>query len=207
MRLYPALLLLYGAGIASIVAGKYSTFSSLLTVPKIRPTYGEEYPIVLALHPWSVMDRQEIQRLLPGLERSFIPLSNHLSDILRDPLREILPQDANYQECFDRFEYLSALVHADLRNENDDEIWAPVGLFGYRSRLSHRDTSIMNRIQSDFENSTQIYIDSGDGVPTKQVHSTWPPLRAGLFGGSAERFKLIKQEFDELVTRVSRSRW
>jgi hypothetical protein len=115
-----------------------------------------------------------------------------LNDILRDPLRDILPQDANYQDHFNRFEYLAALVHADLGEEKYGEIWAPVGLFGYRSRLSHRDTSIMNRIQSDFENSTQ---------------TTWPPLRAGLFGGSAERFKSIKQEFDELITRVSRSRW
>jgi hypothetical protein len=192
LRLYPALLLLYGAGIASIAAGKYSTFSSLLTVPKIRPMYGEESTLVLALHPWSVMDRPEIQRLLPGLDRNLIPLSNHLNDILRDPLRDILPQDANYQDHFNRFEYLAALVHADLGEEKYGEIWAPVGLFGYRSRLSHRDTSIMNRIQSDFENSTQ---------------TTWPPLRAGLFGGSAERFKSIKQEFDELITRVSRSRW
>jgi len=192
LRFYPALLLLYGAGIASIAAGKYSTFSSLLTVPKIRPMYGEESPLVLALHPWSVMDRPEIQRLLPGLDRNIIPLNNHLNDILRDPLRDILPQDANYQDHFDRFEYLAALVHADLGEEKYGKIWAPVGLFGYRSRLSHRDTSIMNRIQSDFENSTQ---------------TTWAPLRVGLFGGSAERFKSIKQEFDKLITRVSRNRW
>lgn len=188
LRLYPALLLLYGGGIASIVAEKYSTFSSLLTIPIIRPMYGEEIPLVGDIHARSVMDSEDIKRLLPGLENRHTPLSDHLNEILREKFIEFIPQDTLYQECFDRFEYLTALVHANFRNEKQGRTWGPIGRFGWRYNHFYRGISIMDKIQLEIER---------DG-------STWPPLKVGLFGGSTERFKFIKQEFDEIVTKVNR---
>lgn len=42
------------------------------------------------------------------------PVNNHLEQVLREPFREYLPDDEQYIRFFDRFEYLFALVYADL---------------------------------------------------------------------------------------------
>ena len=116
LRLYPALLLLYGGGIASIVAGKYQTFSALLREVIIRGgnidrTVGE------ALHTKSVIE-PAFARDLPGMERHNTPLNDHLFEVLRDPLRDFLPDEIDYERFFDRFEYLFALISADLDRRN-----------------------------------------------------------------------------------------
>ncbi|MBI1930308.1 hypothetical protein HYR99_39410, partial [Candidatus Poribacteria bacterium] len=183
LRLYPALLLLYGGGIASIAAGKYSTFSALLTKARIR--IGDtEGPIVLSLYPGMVMD-ENVGRQLPGMERHYTPLSDHLYKVLREPLREFLPQDIHYQRCFDRFEYLFALVYADLDYDRRNGAWGPIGCFGWRNR--HRpENTIMKEIE----------------LEAKAAGQDWLPLKAGLFDASVERFQVVKTAFDKEIEKL-----
>src|SRR5260370_15608905 len=56
LRLYPALLLLYGGGIAAIVAGQYDTFSTFLTKAMAR-VESKDQPLVLAVNTWEVMEQ------------------------------------------------------------------------------------------------------------------------------------------------------
>jgi hypothetical protein len=52
------------------------------------------------------------------------PLSNPLFEALREPLREYLPDDAEYDNAFDWFEYLICLAHIDqqtTRPQLDEE--------------------------------------------------------------------------------------
>ncbi len=197
-RLYSALLLLYGGGIASIAAEKYSTFSSLLTF-KIMPRHDEEKTLAEYLNIDSVMEPGKIQRSLPGMNNNRrAPCSDYLYEGLRDPLRQILPQDTRYQECFDRFEYLSALVHADLQNERDGDFWILTGCFAWRHR-HYPDKRIMKKIQSEFENSIQTTSGTSGGIGFTREDSTWPPLKAGLFGGDVERFREIKRKYDSRI--------
>jgi len=189
LRLYPALLLLYGGGIASIAAGNYSTFSSLLTIPIVKLEFGDVVPLVRGLDTWSVMESQEIQRLLAGMERRYTPLSDHLYEILREPLKEFLPQESRYQKCFDRFEYLFALIHADIDKESGLSAFGPIGSFGWRYKgLRSSEVSIMKEIDSEAS-------EAGDN---------WPLLKAGLFGGDIERFKSVKLEFAENIKEIIR---
>jgi len=144
-----------------------------------------------------------VQKLLPNMESQFTPLqftplSSHLYEILRDPLGDILPQETHYQECFDRFEYLFALVHADMFNEKYNNLWAPIGCFGWRNRTIP-DKRIMKKIQLEFEKSTQTTTVISGGTPITQEDSVWPPLKAGLFGGDIQRFRNVKQEFDSSI--------
>src|SRR5262245_57370040 len=89
MRLYPALALLYAGGITAIAAGNYANFAALRTKVIARTLSGEQ---PLLLYPQAVVE-QSIGRLLPGLENSYVPMSYHLLDWLRNPLREFLPAD------------------------------------------------------------------------------------------------------------------
>lgn len=174
LRLYPALLLLYAGGIAAVAAQRYSTFAALLTKAKVYKQ-GTDYPLVLKLYPGAVMER-EIRQKLPGMKDHYTPLNDHLFELLREPLREFLPQDRHHQKCFDRFEYLLALVYADIYHKHGGGALGPVGCFGWRR-------SIIKEIE----------------IEVKEAGNEWLPLKAGLFDGATERFQFIKAEFDKQI--------
>ncbi|MCK5342366.1 MAG: SIR2 family protein, partial [Candidatus Heimdallarchaeota archaeon] len=142
LRLYPALLLLYGGGIASIAAEKYDTFSTLLTK---RSVEGND-PIVLNLYIYSVF-ADGASEYISRYENSPTPVSSYLFEILREPLREILPQDVDYQKCFERFEYLLGLIYVDLKEKNDRGYYrGPVGNF-WRKNIYDSANSIMSKVE------------------------------------------------------------
>lgn len=191
LRLYPALLLLYGGGIAAIAAGRYDTFAALLT--KAAATVeSKDQPLVLAVFTWGVMD-EAVGRQLPNMKGHFTPLSDHLYMVLRESLKEYLPQDIRYQECFDRFEYLLGLVYVDLRykqNGNAPEpirVWGPVGCFMWRDGRYSNECRIMKEIE----------------LEVTKAGKDWPILAAGLFDASVERFQFIKTSYDQFVNGVT----
>jgi len=123
---------------------------------------------------------------LPNMQnKKYTPLSVYLYDFLREPLKEYLPLDIRYQECFDRFEYLLALVHADLMDKKEGRLWAPIGCFSWRGRGFYRADipPIMKELESEVATA-------GDNLPL---------LKAGLFAGSVERFQEVKTAFDAMV--------
>lgn len=184
LRLYPALLLLYGGGITSVAAARHGTLSALLTKSVFRDG-SKEYPVVSRLYTWAVMD-QATGRQLPGMERRYSPVSDHLYEVLRHPLREILPEDVQYQKCFDRFEYLLALIYADLHERQTGRIWAPVGCFGWRYH-SYPEGSIMNEIEKE----------------VNAVGDKWPLLLMGHFDGTTGRFHSIASKLAEHIGMLS----
>jgi hypothetical protein len=180
LRLYPALLLLYGGGIAALAHRKYDTFAAFLTKAVARSENGEQ-PLVVSVHIWTVMEHSIAQQL-PDMQKHISPLSDHLYSFLREPLKEYLPLEIRYQECFDRFEYLLALVHADLTRNNQWNVWSPIGCFGWRGRGAMRLDAppIMKVIESE----------------VAEQGEDWPLFKAGLFNGSVERFQETKRAFD-----------
>ena len=179
LRLYPALLLMYAGGLSSTAAERYSTFAALLTRPIVRGP-NREYPLVRRVIPLGVLD-DDLSRQLPGRERSYTPVSDQLFEVLREPLRELLPDDTQYAERFDRFEYLLALVYADILVEQGESLWGPIGRFGRRD-----DYRIARVIESE----------------VTEMGESWKPLRDGLFGGSLGRFQSVKTGFDTILGRI-----
>lgn len=113
LSLYPALVLLYAGGIAALASERYDNFAALLIQPQVKEL-DRIKPPALALYAWAVMDKEFSQQLLPNRGELYTPLSDYLYELLREPLRDVLPQEDRYTRCFDRFEYLLALVHSDL---------------------------------------------------------------------------------------------
>jgi hypothetical protein len=112
------------------------------------------------------------------------PLSSRLYSILRAPLRDFLADDVRYQRHFDRFEYLMALIHADIRKEQGRNPWGPEGCFSWRYGRS-MGYNVFDEIESE----------------ASKAEEGWPLLKEGFFGGSISRFRSVKAEYDEYVSK------
>jgi hypothetical protein len=186
LRRYPALMLLYGAGLAAVVAGNYQAFAAVLTKPKAKNDHGTDVPLCSAVYPIAVIER-DLARLLPGLGRNHTPVSDHLFAKLRVSFRDYLPRDEEYQNAFDRFEYLLGLVYADLtRRDIENGWWGPVGCFAWRGSLFHQEGTTSREIGAEIETGG----------------TNWPPLKAALFGGSVDQARTAKAKFDAFLSQI-----
>lgn len=142
LQRYPAQVLMYGMGLAAVANSNYRFLIALLDQNIRGDSDKPEKQAASALHNVAVLTRAE-QKQLPGREREYTPLSNHLFEVLREPLREYLPDDKAYEDAFDWFEYLICLAHSDQqvtrahlrdeKNKNPDfHLWAPAGRFCWK---------------------------------------------------------------------------
>jgi hypothetical protein len=184
LRKYPALLLLYAGGLAATIAEQFETLRELFVVAKVRCEHRNlEEPFVVAVNQETVMN-QEVGWLLPGMTKQYTPLSDHLVNVLRAPLQQFLPDDSKYQDAFDRFEYFLALAYASV----SDQIGLPLGRFGWRNRRFNNDLHVSKIV----------------GAEVEEFGIDWPPLRAGLFGGTVEGFKAAEAK---VLRRMSEVQW
>ena len=187
MRLYPALLLMYAGGIASIARGDYVAMASLLLRAAVRDGR-EKTPCAQALHTLSVM-QFEAQKFLPGMKNHKTPLSERLSELMRDWLKSLIADPAENAETFDLFEYFLGLVHYDLELSAGGYGWGPIGCFTWRGRhLMDRSPLAPAKLIDEQQAS---------------AGAEWEPLAAGFFGGSEERYRTAKTGFDEFALEAS----
>ncbi|WP_321472882.1 SIR2 family protein [uncultured Paludibaculum sp.] len=187
LQRYPALVLLYGIGLATIAAGNYRLLGKLLPL-KLRPQVGSEPEhVVDAINVTTVIEGDGV-KLIPGQKGKTTPLSNHLDGLLKEPLREFLPDNADYQDAFDWFEYLVALVYVSrtgspeiLQSTSQGDghgVWGPIGCFGWRQR------------RREHGSVAEARREDGQDVP----ESVAKVLESGLFGtGRPSNLELLRQ--------------
>jgi SIR2-like domain len=142
LRRYPALVLLYGMGLGALANSNYRFLKKCLDLSLRVDSYKPDEPTATTLHNQNVL-AMDAQKVLPGREREHTPLSNHLFEVLREPLREYLSDDAMYEATFDWLEFLFCLAHIDLQvtrsqlredkaKDPDFHYWAPAGRFCWK---------------------------------------------------------------------------
>jgi hypothetical protein len=168
-RGYTALRLLYASGLAAISAERFDNLRGLFETP--IPSEGNgQVPILVAINTWNVVRRETLNA---GLGQRFgAPMTQYLSGNLREALREYLPSENVYDRTFDFFEYLLALFYSDVTPDNSR--WCLTGGFAWSLE---RSDNVVSRVSQDVERLGEL----------------WPPLRAGFFDGSVERFKTAEQ--------------
>lgn len=154
-RRYPALLTLYSSGIVAVAASNLHTLRALFFAPRMFHD-GEQFKLIDLLYPASVMESDVAKKLLPSKERARTPLSDHLFDFLREPLREFLPADRDYEYAFNRFEYLLSLVHVHEAQARGGYVTVPIGRFGWQGPL-HRGYQAVAELQNAVENTSAQY--------------------------------------------------
>lgn len=187
LRWYPLLLLSYSGGIAAVAAGKYENLRAILeTKVRSHRSPSEIKPLVSAYLDL-LTDSHDAFKTIPGHERNYVPRSEYLFKLLQPALDDILFLGRDYEQVFDRFEVLLALTCADKVKTEMGQAWGPFGRFAYKFR-------------SRFATSHpygQMVREAAD------MKGDWPPLQAGLFGGSVERFSELAAEYGESIKRLS----
>jgi hypothetical protein len=185
VRLIPALLAEYSAGLGALSAGAEDRLSDILLKPRLRELTRVLRPALLTLHAYGVIER-DVPKMLPGHERKKTPMSDWLHESLRPTFKDLLPDDEDYAAFFDRFEYIAALAHAGLGSTPARvKTWGPVGRFAWRSE---------NAVNGGVLAEVDQEIDSqGD---------QWLLLRAGLFDGSVDKLKEARAGIHKIVTQI-----
>lgn len=115
-------------------------------------------------------------------------MSDHVHDSLREPLRQVIPSDSQYTLTFDRLEYLLGLILTDLRSQREEHdpyiVGHWIGSYGWRYRHGQRGGP-WERVERELADQAE----------------EWPPLQAGLFGGSLGRAKQAVESLNQSITQ------
>lgn len=182
LKSYPALRMLYAGGIAAVANRRFDTLAALFMTPLLNPRTAQEERAVQVLAPFQVMDG-DAGKFLPGLDRRFTPLSDHLFDTIRPAFEDLQIDDSTFQEAFDVFEYFLGLVFSHVSSTRG---WGPVGRLGWKWRSWPSETSKFDRIREEAE----------------LAGADWEPLRAGLFSGQLQEFLEVEERYRKHVLEL-----
>lgn len=220
VRWFPLLPLLYAGGLAAVLRDNYAFLRAIAVDSSVRDPYGSVAAVarahafqpfnssplsaqILALRSSGEVVDQEVVDALASRRRGnrYTPVSDYVHDRLRPKFSGVIPDDEHYDDIFDRFEIILALLIADEgaqalppKGEPPQGPWIPkpvAGRFTWRDRHSRGDQLVERRMWRELNRE-------GD---------RWPPLGGGLFGGSVERAKAAFDEFLEIAASARSRRF
>jgi hypothetical protein len=185
LRWYPLILQTYRAGIAAVDSQRYESLAALLYAPLATTDHHLQSSLLVEAVGKCILElnRTNAWKTIPGHENNYTPLSEYLFKILQPSLDDLLFLGKSYEHAFDTFEVLLALAVADMRAVRDTWVWGPFGRFGWKQHGAG----------APFQRVVQEAADQGP---------RWAPLKAGLFGGSFERFEKVANEYGQQVSRL-----
>lgn len=175
---YPALLLIFAAGLTALAASKFETLLRILTEPMSRRDNHVEL-MILNISSQSVRYPPDPTTGRVDSRRSE-DIGYSIQRILRPHLEELIADEQEYVTIFHSFEYLLGLVISDLSNGSH---WWPAYFARSAFYMQSHPIKVM-----DEEIATQ-----GANLPL---------LRAGMFGGSLDRLAVAKAALDEHLGKM-----
>ncbi|WP_273836945.1 SIR2 family protein [Halococcus sp. PRR34] len=158
---YPTTLLMYSLGIAAVEADNWNLLYDILIETEANPYSSNPKMMIMFAHPFFVSGE------LSSRESTQF-LYNRLEDALRNPLRELIPDDQGYEQSFEELEMLSDMVIVDLFEEiRGREIEYPRSRY-WKLRL---------------------------GEKIEAQGRDWGPLQAGFFGGELGRVETVVERY------------
>jgi hypothetical protein len=177
LRLLPALMCAYAAGVAAVAGEQYEVLRSVLVEAKVAGVGDRDLqPVIAAIVPRIVFEQE---RLIPRPEeREFTPANNLLFDTISPWVADLVGTNYDYIRCFDLFELLSALSFAH-RSGRDNPIW---GCFGWRRQAT---------------NTFEEYLSRGG-----QQGPRWPVIEQ-LFDNDTAKFEEVLARYDEQLSHMT----
>ena len=211
LRAYPRVMVMYAGALGSVARDQYRSLRAITVDAKFRDQ-GNEVPVIGVSNPWipfseisfvasalaiqtdgTPVSDEDIEALRQGRKGVRLsPISDDLHCRLREILRPTVRDDDDYDEIFDRVEVLLGVIAEDAASQQKAAgYYLPDGWTGrytWRSRFAPGGT--FGKIRNEFLSQK----------------SSWPPLTAGLFGGSTERANEAFKVMQDAVDRA-RQRW
>lgn len=188
LRWHPADYYLYTSGVAAVAAESYENLASVLLARVSSSRSGRAEATLLEATidgVWEAM-RANAYKLLPGHERNFTPRSEYLFTVVQPLVEDLLYLGRTYEQAFDRYEALAALVYADLRMQHGRaDAWGPPGRFAWKAKRGYGSESF-----------AEI------GADGERLKDQWPVLQAGFFGGSYSRFEKVYTSFRGFLAQL-----
>jgi len=183
LQLYPGALAFYAVGLGFVTAGNYMGFTALLKA--FQTGAGElNNKIGPAFERLQLQHSIQTDQLNRALGREvYTPGSDRVFNVFAPIFQKYLPSVVDFENLFDRFEYLNALVLADYRAAQDKSICGWRGRWVYRNR---EDGGHISELLKEERN---------------QLGPNWPPINAGLFA-SVERFdEILERQRTECLNK------
>ncbi len=186
LQSYPLIVILYCAGVAAVDGGRYDSLASILLTSVTVLGYRDKTEYFFETASEAIVDlaRVKVFHQIPGHERQYSPLSEYLFKAIQPKLDDPLFIGRSYEGSFDEFEVLFALIVGDARKQKDQTVWGPIGRFGWKHRRV--DKSPFARVVAE----------------ACEKGAEWGPVKAGLFGGSMERFNAVVSEFNKILASL-----
>lgn len=184
---YPAQLAFYAVGLALTAQRQDDLLTSWLKEPRIVSWHSEEVAPVFTLSLYAAMGNDEAKHL-PGLADKKTAMSDHLHRVLRAAFAHLVPDDAGFDDVFDRFEYVVALAYIGhkvaLANDGVPVTpWGPLGRFAWTGGF--RGNPAVAAVTAEIE----------------KEGADWFLLRHGFYKGDQAELKVAKTEFDKHAAR------
>ena len=183
LREYPALLVMYSAGIGALASGNYQGLAATL----LRPTYRQrDVQETVGVCEWLAPGYVLEDRLLGDrFARRYTPHSDYMLEQVGPRLASIAPDEHELNALFDVFEYLLALCRLDRTGNGR---FVPVGPFVWRYARQG-------------ENPVDRFMNAGTAQGT-----SWGLLEAGFFDGDPERLNRAAEALQPRIDEA-RGRW
>jgi len=176
---YPAVLFHYAVGMGAAAAGKYDTLFAVTRTPQIND---EDDTKMLSYRLHRKLSHQ-LFKAIPGLSKRKLASNERIYAALREPMRDLIPGDREYEEAFDIYETLQSMESAYLHG------YAIPGTFMYRYYVIRSGEKIPLR-----DGSPLLAMNEN----VKQHGGNAKVLKAGYLGGSIENWKMAEKIVDEM---------
>ena len=184
LRLFPACVLICAGGITAISNKRYSFLLKMLTGYKVKYLNHSDTPIE-ALLPYKILD-QRIGQSLQNRTRQHTPINNIVFDILIPYFIEISSINDEFENAFDRFEYLTGMIYIDLKSYvNNDRLWVAPGRYTWKHEYNDHISKIIDK-------------------ELIELSKDWPPLKDGLFSSSLDNAINSKKALDNSTSKFNR---
>jgi hypothetical protein len=178
---------IYHAGIAALEGKNYKSLASIFYTKLGSAEYDDSASYFVQKAGNAASKLADEFKRIPDHERQYTALSEYLYKLVQPELDDMLFLGKGYEDVFDEFEILFALVVADLKKQEGSHVWGPIGRFGWKN-CGHG-TSPFQKLRNE----------------AAQYKNNWGPIKAGMFGGQYERYEEIAELYQkEILTQL---RW